>query len=500
MKRNFLFSFLAVFAALFFVFSCSKSPRRAMKTGIYNVLDFGAVNDSSALNTKAFQKAIDLCSENGGGKVIVPPGKYLTGSVLLKSNVELHLMFGAALYGSGDSADYPHKIVVKTSFAKDGKKRQKRFGLIMADSVENIAITGFGIIDGNGAYSEHYRSYPLTDDGSKWHKPPRPKILMFYGCKNVKVHDITTINPCNWAQHYKYCDFVDIRGVKIHAHANANGDGIDLDECRDVTMSDCVLDTDDNAFILKALGTRDCENIVVSNCIFASKITAIKTGTESGGGFKDIAISNCIIRSSYQEKHFDKHRQQMNGSGIALEITDGGTMDGVVISDIVMEDCYAPFFVRLGNRGRKYSGKSPQPGAMRNIVFDNIICKNVRNKHSSTIAGFPEHYIENITFSNVRMECEGGITTDSLNPMPENSDHFPWPGMYGRDQQYPAYGLWFRHVKNLTLDNVQIVYKNRDTRPALYLGDVQGAQIVHSAFQAESKAIVQENSQNVSIK
>ncbi len=472
---------------------------RQQTDGLYNILDYGAKGDSLTMNTVAIQKAIDVCTADGGGRVLVPQGKFITGELMLKSNVELHLMKGAYLYGSVSVSDYPYMITCMKSFMPNGIDRQEFFGLIMAEGAENISVTGKGTIDGRGAYSDDFRCYPTTEDGSSWHKPKRPKIIMFYDCRHVKVHDVHTINPNSWAQHYKRCDFVDIRGVTIHAHANANGDGIDLDECRDVMVSDCILDTDDNAIILKSLGTRDCENIAVTNCIFASKITAIKTGTESGGGFKNIAISNCIIRSSYEEVHYDKHRQQMNGSGIALEITDGGTMDGVTISNIVMEDCYAPFFIRLGNRGRKYGGVEPEPGKMRNIILDNIICKSVRNNYTSTIAGFPGQYIENLTMSNIRMECEGGIGLDNINPMPENEKDHPWPGMYGRHQQYPAYGIFFRHVKNLRIFNLQIEFAEKDLRPALYLDRVHNAKILYSDFQAVDEPVNVIHSSDISI-
>lgn len=485
---------------LLFFISCSNQNSKVQFSGIYNILDYGAVNDNATVNTEAFRKAIDACTQNGGGQVLVPPGKYVTGTILLKDNVELHLMKGATIYGALDSIDYWYKVTDTTAFKKDGKNRQVHFGLIMADGAENIALTGFGVIDGNGGKSKDYLAYPLNDGSGGWHKPPRPKIIMFYNSKNIKVHDVTTINSNAWTQHYKLCQFVEIQGIKLNAHANANGDGIDLDQCKDVMVSNCILDADDDAMVLKALGTNDCEHITITNCIFSSKITAIKTGTESGGGFKNIAISNCIIRASYEKTHFDKNRQQMSGSGIALKVVDGGVLDGVTISNIVMEDCYAPFFFRLGDRKRKYAGKLPEAGAMRNIIVENIICKRVRNKYTSTISAFPGHYIENLTMSNIRMECNGGIAAEEkINPMPENLDHYPWPGMYGKEQ-YPAYGLWFRHVKNLKLNNIQIEYKAQDVRPAVHLEDVVKASITDSDFEALKEPIKQVNCKNITIK
>ncbi len=476
-----------------FLSACSTYPPE----GVYNIVDFGAKGDSAKINTAAIQEAIDLCSKQGGGTVIVPPGKYLTGSFLMKNNVELHLEMGATLFGSGDSIDYPHRITDTRSFTRDGKQRQQYFGLIMANGVENIAITGLGTIDGNGAYSDHFRSYPLTDDGSKWHKPDRPRLFFFYNSKNIKIHDIKAINPNNWTMHLKRCDFVDIRGIEIYAHANANNDGLNIDECQDMTVSNVIIDADDDGLVFKSLGTRDVKNVSVTNSIISSKITPIKTGTESGGGFQNITISNCIIRASYEKEAFDPNRTTLHGAGIALEIVDGGTMDGVLISNIVIEDSYAPVFMRLGNRGRKYGGEEPAPGKMRNIILDNIICKNVYNDYGSTIAGFPGHYIENVTLSNIRIETRGGIVTDQLNPMPENEKDYPWMGMYGSDLPYPAYGIFIRHVKNLTIFNMQTTYDQDDSRPALYLDNVKKGRIIHSDFMSMKEPVVLKNSEDI---
>jgi polygalacturonase len=463
---------------------------RHQTDGIYNILDYGAKGDSLTLNTGAIQKAIDKCTADGGGRVLVPQGKFITGSLMLKSNVELHLLKGAYLYGSVSVSDYPHMIKCMKSYKPNGTDRQDYFGLIMAEGAENISITGQGTIDGRGALSEDFRCYPITEDGSSWHKPKRPKIIMFYDCKNVKIHDIHTTNPNNWAQHYKRCDFLDINGVNVYSHGNANNDGIDLDECRDVTISDVIIDADDDGLVFKSLGNRDSRNISVTNSIISSKITPIKVGTETGGGFQNITISNCIIRPSNEKKVFDPLRRPVHGAGIALEIVDGGIMDGVVLSNIIIENSYAPFFLKLGNRGRKYGGEEPPPGQMRNIIMDNIICRNVPNDFSSTITGFPGHYIENLTLSNIQMEMEGGTKTTQWNPMPENEKSYPWPGMFGSELPYPAYGIFFRHVKNLTLFNVQTTFKQEDVRPALHLENVKNARIIQSDFMTLKEPIV----------
>jgi polygalacturonase len=465
--------------------------------GIYNIKDFGAKGDSSTINTLSIQRAIDACHENGGGRVLIPNGQFITGSIMLKSNVELHLTNSAKLYGSVKAEDYPHKISCMKSFSPNGIDRQEFFGLIMADGAENIAITGKGTIDGRGALSEDFRSYPTSEDGSTWHKPERPRLIMMYNSSHIKIHDVSIVHPANWANHYKRCDFLEIRGIYIYSHGNANNDGLNLDECQDVTISNIVIDADDDGLVFKSLGTRASRNIAVTNSVISSKITPIKVGTETGGDFQNITISNCIIRPSKEKNVFDPLRKPVHGAGIALEIVDGGIMDGVTISNIVIENSYAPFFLKLGNRGRKYGGEEPAPGQMRNIILDNIICRNVQNDFSSTITGFPGHYIENLTLSNIRMEMVGGTQTIDWNPMPENEKNYPWPGMFGNELPYPAYGIYFRHVKNLTLFNVQTTFDQEDIRPALHLENVENARIIYSDFEALKEAIVLKNTQNI---
>lgn len=224
----------------------------------------------------------------------------------------------------------------------------------MGNYVDNIVIMGSGIINGQGGKGEDFWVYLFIDDGSKWYKLLCFKIIMFYYCINVWIEDIIFYVLQEWVQYYLGCDFMNIWGVKIYVYDNVNGDGIDFDGCQDVVMSDCILDIDDNVFILKGWGVWDCINIMVQNCIFVSKIIVIKIGMELLGGFKNIVINNCVVCFFYEFKYFDKFWQQMNGFGIVLEIIDGGIMDGVILFNIVMEECYVFFFIKLGDCGRLY--------------------------------------------------------------------------------------------------------------------------------------------------
>ena len=217
------------------------------------------------------------------------------------------------------------------------------FGIVMAEKVSHVAVTGRGRIIGvaKGMIFAHTPVSGMAMSGINHHVQRRLCSITAEEClsRRCHMHRAARMDASLCGLHFE-----DSRRL-YSAHDNANGDGIDIDGCCDVMMSDCIIDADDNALIFKGRANRDNRNITVQGCVLASKITAIKTGTESGGGFQNIVITNCIIRSSYEEHHVDPNRQQMNGSGIALETTDGGDLDGIIISNIVMEATAAtPWF------------------------------------------------------------------------------------------------------------------------------------------------------------
>ncbi|MDR3062483.1 MAG: polygalacturonase, partial [Dysgonamonadaceae bacterium] len=277
-----------------------------------NVLkNHGIVNDGKTLNTKALQEAIDQCSKNGGGIVSLPEGKYLTGTIILKKQVTLNLEKGAVILGSRDIADYPDK--------------GRRKALIFAENAENIAITGEGEINGNGdAFARENNA------------PNRPTLVLFLDCGNVNVNGIRMSNSGFWTFRFVRCDKVNIHHVNVEGHANWNNDGFDI-ESKNVTISDCVLDTDDDAICLKSEDPDYVvENVTVMNCKLASNCNFIKFGTASAGGFRNVNISNCTLYKC-SKSIFRFWEQKVPGvanpitgiAGIALEVVDGGFMENV---------------------------------------------------------------------------------------------------------------------------------------------------------------------------
>ncbi|MFC2116918.1 glycoside hydrolase family 28 protein, partial [Bacteroidota bacterium] len=308
---------------------------------VYNIRDYGAAGDGVQLDTRAIQNAVDKCAEKGG-KVQIPKGKYLTGTIYLKSNVHIQFDAGAILYGSTNLDDYPKNdpdIEFYGSAWLD-------YSLFYAENVENVTLSGNGMIDGQGGM------FPIENNEKPFRYMNRPYIFWFINSKDILVEGLYLRNSALWMQHYLACENVTIRGINVYNHSNKNNDMIDIDGCKNVFISDCIGDSDDDGLTIKSTSARISENIVVTNCIISSHCNAIKCGTESSGGFRNITISNCIIRPSSSPT---KIYGEFNGDGgIALEMVDGGIMENVSISNIVIEGPQVPLFIRLGNRGREY--------------------------------------------------------------------------------------------------------------------------------------------------
>ena len=425
----------------------------------YNILNYGAVADTSVLSTQAIQKAIDECTADGGGQVTIPAGHYKTGTIILKSHVNLHLENGTILYGSKDLSDY---IKLKPSYISL-RTQEATIQLIYAENAENVSITGFGEINGQGS---GFEKLSWNDEGIT-----RPHLLRFITCQNITIENITLKNSGCWMQHYLACDKLQIRGVRVFNRNNFNNDGLDLDGCRNVTVSDFISDSDDDGITLKSTSPRPCENIAITNCVISSRCNAIKMGTESNGGFKNISISNCVVKpSEIKEPTF--FGEKTGTSGIALEIVDGGTMEGISINNIQIDGTESPIFIRLANRARAYQKEMiiDHVGTLGDINISNIRVKN-SGQTGCSITGQPGFPVKNIRLTNIVIEQAGGIISDSINwNIEEKPKAYPDGTMFGT---LPAYGFFIRHANNITFEGIQLTTKGADMRPALYLDDVE---------------------------
>ena len=384
-----------------FLFALIYNSATANNTADFNVMDFGTVADSSIVSTAKIQSAIDKCYQAGGGRVYFPPGEYKSGGLILKSNVRFHLESGATLIASRDTNDY--------------KKSQNNSGdiipvLLYAENAKNISIEGLGTI--NGA-ATHFKGEldmvdtfigDITENARKagvsmtrfFHYKPYTCMIYFENCSFVTVRDITLTASQFWTLHARWTDYLTIHGVKIFSdlEKGVNADGIDIDGCRNVTISDCIVETADDAIVLKTTAlhgeSRSCENVVVSNCVLQSSSTAIKLGTESHADFRYISFNNCIIRNSNR--------------GLSIVIRDGAIAENIQFSNIMIEGSRR-HFNWWGNADPIWLvvlKRTPDSkiGQIRNVTFNNIIAHGMG---TSKLEGFDGKPLENIQLNNVQL-------------------------------------------------------------------------------------------------
>jgi Glycosyl hydrolases family 28 len=378
----------------------------------FDVRTYGAIGDGRTLDTAAIQKAIDAAGAHGG-TVLFPAGRFLSGTITLRSNVTLHLSPGAVLLGSTRMADYNPKH------------------LIYAKGVENIAIEGSGTIDGQGDSFLDKDLKPL----------PRPSPLIeIWDSHNIRIQDIAIRRAPAWALHPKNCDGVRIRGIELLNNLRAiNTDGIDIDSSRNVTVSDSHIEAGDDCIVLKTTNRGEApvqptENVAVTNCVLVSAASALKLGTESHGDFRHCVFSNCVIRDSR--------------TGIALLAMDGGTMEDIRFQNIVMttlpkwgQGVEWPIAIEVDKRTA-----DSRLSHIRDVAFSDI---TVYTKGRVLVQGLPESIIENLSFRNILMRMTGYEDIARVKKMRGGAK----TGAAG----LPDYGptpaaMIFAYVKGLTLD------------------------------------------------
>jgi polygalacturonase len=418
----------------------SDSAKQAVP-GLFSVRDFGATGGGRQPDTKALQAAIDACASSGGGVVYLPEGRYLCGTIFLKSNISLVLATGSLLLGSANQADYPSVQPGLRSYT-DVYVHQS---LLYGENLDHVAILGNGTIDGQGAYFPGaYRT--------------RPYIIRLVNCTNVEVSGVHLKDSPMWVQHYLACSDVHLHGLTVRSVCNANNDGIDIDACERVLISDCNIVSGDDSIVLKSTTDRPCRDVTVSNCVLSSRSNALKLGTESVGGFQNITFSNCAI--------YDTRL-----SGIALETVDGAILENVNVSGITMRNVKSAIFLRLGSRARPaYEGAhQPGMGAFQNVLITNVQADGA-DKAGCAIGGLPGHPIEDVTLRDIRIGFAGGGTKqDASREALEAAEAYPEYNMFGT---LPAFGFYCRHVRGLRFDQVQVSRENPDDRPALVCEDV----------------------------
>ncbi|WP_421794978.1 glycoside hydrolase family 28 protein [Haliscomenobacter sp.] len=445
----------------------------------YNVTTFGAKGDGKTLNTRAIQTAIDRCFSQGGGEVIVPAGKYYTGTLFLKSRVYLHLMPGAVIQGSSNPLDYPeYNILAAKKFSTiihNGLFVETMKALIIADQAEQVGIIGKGTVQGSGDAAVF--KLGVNTDG-------RPKNLFFLRCTDVLLRDVHILNAAQITISVSGCKKVNLDGIFVQSKFNYNCDGIDVD-AQDVTISNCIIDSEDDALCFKSeYLDKFCENISVSNCVISSLCNAIKLGTGSRAGFRNITVNNCVVK----KPSFKFQRWKMTPNivhlpdtqsvncGIVVLGVDGGLVENIHFSNIVMTDVLSPIFVRVGKR---FLNPDQQPSVMRNISIHNIRAE-CRSIIPSIIAGLEESPIEQLELSDLQISIVIAVGADSLKTIPsiipENLKGYP-ENRQTFGMKLPSNAFYVRHVKGLSMRNITVHYPDTEARPTFYFDDTKAIKL-----------------------
>jgi polygalacturonase len=430
----------------------------------YNVIDSGAKPDGKTLCTHLIQKAIDDCSASGGGVVTIPAGVFLSGTVFLKNDVVLFLENGAVILGSTKIEDY------------------KPGNLIRALEVQNIGITGNGSIDGQG----HVFWIPTGKKTFAHNRPSSGNLIQLEGCKNVTIENVTLKGSESWTLHLLGCDDVLVSGINIRNPLHGpNTDGIDIQACSNVRISNCNIYTNDDAIVLKNRHTKyygkACENITITNCILTTVCNGFKIGTESLSDFKNIVFSNSVIRAGKSGDELARvaatYIDPANYStalapisGISIETVDGANLYGVSITNIIMEGVRTPVFIRLANRGAgEQKVAVPVPGTLKDVIISNIIAYGAST--ASSISSIPGSYVENLILKGILIRTRGGGDKElAQKEMNEKINSYPEGTMWG---SMPVSGFYVRHVKGLQMIDIKIIVEENDMRPLIKFDDVE---------------------------
>lgn len=418
---------------------------------VFDVRDYGAIGDGDHDDTTALQAALDDAARLGGGIVHLPAGTWRSGTLTLRSRTIVDLGPGCVLRASDDDEDFSGREALPFDTDSDHETTDFAHALLVGQQVERIAITGTGIIDMDRR------------------RRGGPKAIALKKCRFVTVSGVTIMHSPNYNVSLAGCEDALIDGVVIR---HGYSDGIDADCCRRVRITNCDVEADDDALCLKAslaLGApHPTEDVIVTNCRLQSTSNCFKLGTESTGDFRRIVLSNCVLSDL---PHPDRYLGATpEGGGIAIQSVDGGTIEGVSVSNVVMSDVAAPLFIRLGNRGRDQ--KTPVPGRLRDVTIRGVVATGARG--TGSITGLPGHPVEGVTLENVRITSAGGVRDAGDLDVPERHDDYPRPTMFGR---LPAFGLYVRHARDVTLHDLQLPADRLDSRAAVVADDVVGLRL-----------------------
>ncbi|MFA9370843.1 MAG: glycoside hydrolase family 28 protein [Labilibaculum antarcticum] len=505
--KNLLIALLFSFALVHSFESSAKGKDKK-----YFVTEFGAISNGETLNTKAIQSLIEKVNKKGGGTIVFPAGKFLSGSLVMKSNVSIHLEEGAILLGSTNPMDYPQVEMLGRPVSPK-KDDNSQIALLVAFRANNFTISGKGKIDGQGRTlalnidSLHHAGVIVDPKYNYRRMRPnetaRPKLFRFSMCSHVAISDLQLSNGACWGLSFELCENLTLDNLKVQNRAYWNNDGIDITDCKNVQITNCDINSADDGICLKSYYPDYCnDSIYIANCTVRSSASAIKFGTASYGGFKNVKIENIKIYDTFR-------------SAIAIESVDGGAIENIEVSNIVAENTGNAIFIRLGHRDGE------NPGSIKNIHIHDIkiqvpfgrpdtnydmrgpAVNFFHNPLSSSITGIPGFCVEDVLIENVEITCPGRaskgmayVPLSRLNQVPENIKGYPEFTMFG---ELPAWGFYVRHAKGITFKNVRMNLDKEDYRPALVFDQVDNIEIKNIYLQgADKKQIILKETKGLS--
>jgi polygalacturonase len=412
------------------------SANRDFSSTWCNLLDFGAVGDGRTTATRALQEAIDACHARGGGTLLVPAGKYLTGPITFQDDISLYLDAGATLLASQDPADYP-----VTSNRWEGREQPAYAPLIGGNGLKNVALLGRGTIDGQGeAWWKSFRENRLA--------APRPRLIGFADCSNLLIQGVRLINSPGWTVNPVRCENVQIHGLTIvNPPDSPNTDGINPDSCRHVRISDCYVSAGDDCIAIKSGAESEerallaaSRDITISNCTLARGHGGIVIGSEMSGGVQNVVVSNCVFVGTDRGIRMKSRRGR------------GGVVEDIRISNLVMTDVLCPFTINLyyhcGAKGDPtVSDKLPRPvdagtPRFRRIHLSHVTARNVKHA-AGFLYGLAEMPVEDISLEDVSISLSAGTQAG-------------YPDMADGIELMRQAGFFVRNARGLRCDHLEI--------------------------------------------
>lgn len=380
---------------------------------IFNVRDYGAAGDGMHKDTAAIAKTIEACAKAGGGTVLIPAGKYLTGTIQMKSDMTLLVDSGATLLGSDDPADYlsrPNPY---------GGARGGLTALVYGEDLVNVTITGHGTIDGRGQvwWKRMWLASPKKGmpgavtpeeraEAAKI-KTGRPRLIQLVRCRNVWMEGLMLVNSPSWTINPVFCEYLTITGMTlVNPVPSPNTDGINPESCRNVHIANCHIDVGDDCITLKsgtdALGRKvgkPDENITITNCTMINGHGGVVIGSEMSGGVRNVSVTNCVFQGTDR------------GIRVKSQRGRGAVVEGLVVDNIVMQDVLEPITITTFYSGSDtveqvfpVNEGTPQ---FRDFRISNITARN--SKSAGQITGLKEMPIKGIVLSNIKVGAGKGF-------------------------------------------------------------------------------------------